>query len=400
MSNLFTQAAFSGFGPDRLRGGTQSPATGQVVSSSRVRLREGLKAECPRLPGVYGMLDARGRLIYVGKAKVLRSRLLSYFLKGSRQEKSGRIIDETRAIVWEPGECEFGALIRELELIRRWKPRFNVQGLPSRERQVWVCLGRRPAPYLYVSREPTGQELMCYGPVRGMRLARWAVRKLNDLFQLRDCPQSQPIRFADQRELFPVAHSAGCLRYELRTCLGPCAALTTQATYSRHVRSLRAFLDGQDSTILRRLESSMNEAATRLEFERAALIRNQILPLRWLRERLGWVDAARSRHSFVYAPSCATTSHWYLIRRGRVCSIIQAPTDQVTSREAAAAVQRVFVDELSWPNLVPRDMVDHVLLVAAWFRRHPEELHRTFSPENALAVCAGRGPARPVRSSA
>lgn len=400
MSHLFTQAGFSGFGPDGLRGGTDSPPTGHVASSSRVRLRERLRAECPRLPGVYGMLDARGRLIYVGKAKVLRSRLLSYFLKGSRQEKSGRIIDETRAIVWETGDCEFGALIRELELIRRWKPRFNVQGLPSRERQVWVCLGRRPAPYLYVSREPTGQELMCYGPVRGMRLARWAVRKLNDLFQLRDCPQSQPMRFADQRELFPVIHTAGCLRYELRTCLGPCAALTTRATYSRHVRSLRAFLDGRDSTILHRLEATMNEAAARLEFERAALIRNQILPLRWLRERLGWVDAARSRHSFVYAPSCAATPMWYLIRRGRVCCVVPAPGDGVTARAAAHAIQRVFVDELSWPHLVPRDMVDHVLLVAAWFRRHPDELQRTLSPENALNRCAGRGPSIPVRSSA
>ncbi len=400
MSSLFAPIGFVGFGPDSLRGDSESPPIGHVVSSSRAGLRHGLRAECPRLPGVYGMLDARGNLIYVGKAKVLRGRLLSYFLKGSRQEKSGRIIDETRAIVWEAGVSEFGALIRELELIRRWKPRFNIQGLPSRERQVWVCLGRRPAPYLYVSREPTGQEMICYGPVRGMRQARWAARQLNDLFQLRDCPRSQPMRFADQKELFPIVHSAGCLRYELRTCLGPCAALTTRATYARHVRALRAFLEGRDETILRRLEASMTEAAAQLAFERAALIRNKILPLRWLRERLGWVDAARSRHSFVYAPVCAGKPLWYLIRRGRVCSIVPAPSDAITGQEAAVAIRRVFHDERNWPQHVPRDLVDHVLLVAAWFRRYPSELQRTLSAEQALQACGREGRVHPARSSA
>lgn len=387
MSGLFGHVGFSGFGPDSLRGLTQSPAIGHARGTSRHSLRVQLKQLCPRWPGVYGMLDRQDRLIYIGKAKVLRGRLLSYFVAASRHEKAGRIIDETRTIVWEPSDSEFGALIRELELIRRWKPRFNVQGLPGRERQVWVCLGRRPAPYLYVTREPTGQELMCYGPVKGMRQAQWAARRLNDLFQLRDCPQTQPLRFGDQRELFPLQDTAACLRYELGTCLGPCAGLTSRSTYSRHVRFLRAFLDGKDSSLLRRLESAMRDAAQNLQFERAAALRNKILPIRWLRERLGWVDQARQQHSFVYAPQCVSRPFWYLIRRGTVRHIIPMPTDRSTANEVRSLIQRVFQDEPSWPNLVPRDAVDHVLLVAAWFRRHSEERHRTLSLEKALAIC-------------
>jgi excinuclease ABC subunit C len=399
MSKLFGRGGFSGFGPDPMRGLFESPPIDHVTGSSRAELRKGLREKAPRLPGVYGMLDRHQRLIYVGKAKVLRGRLLSYFLKATRREKAGRIIDETRTIVWEPCESEFGALIRELELIQRWKPRFNVQGLPSRDRQVWVCLGRRPAPYLYISRQPTGQELTCYGPVRGMRVAQWAVRRLNDLFQLRDCPQTQTMRFADQRELFPLAHTAGCLRYELGTCLGPCAGLATRSTYGRHVRALRAFLEGRDSAPLQRLESAMRDAAQKLEFEKAAAIRNKILPIRWLRDRLGWVDQARDRHSFVYSPRCAGQPIWYLIRRGRVVGTTVAPTEATTARKAHEAIERVFCKEFTWPNLVARHAVDHVLLVSAWFRRHPEERQFTFSAEQALAHCVRAGQSSSVSSA-
>src|SRR5262245_1511572 len=174
MSGLFKESRFAGFGPDPLRSPVESPPFEHFTAEKRRELRKLVRKHCPRLPGVYGMLDLRGRLIYVGKAKVLRHRLLSYFVKGNRHEKAGQILRHTQKIVWEPGPCEFAALMRELELIRRWKPRFNVLGMPDRERQVYVCLGRRPAPYLYLSREPSGQDVASFGPIRGVRIAREA----------------------------------------------------------------------------------------------------------------------------------------------------------------------------------------------------------------------------------
>ena len=126
-----------------------------VVQGKRPsRLRDKVRRHGPRRPGVYGMVDGRGELIYVGKAKCLRTRLLSYFRAASRGDKAGRIIDHTRALVWEYAPSEFAALLRELELIRRWKPGYNVQGLPGRRRSCYVCLGRKPAPYLFVARTP------------------------------------------------------------------------------------------------------------------------------------------------------------------------------------------------------------------------------------------------------
>src|SRR5262249_22653609 len=150
-------------------------------------------------PGVYGMVNAIGQLTYVGKAKNLRARLLSYFRPRSRDPKAGRIVHQARELVWETSTSEFAALLRELELIRRWQPRFNVQGQPLRRRRLYVCIGRRPAPYLHLSARPGPRGVACYGPIPASRRARAAVRHLNDLFRLRDCPQSQEMVFADHQ---------------------------------------------------------------------------------------------------------------------------------------------------------------------------------------------------------
>src|SRR5919204_1285873 len=141
---------------------------------------------CPRQPGVYGMLDPGGRLIYVGKAKSLRARLLSYFRPRSRDPKAGRIVQEARYVVWERSADEFAALLRELELIRRWQPRHNVQGQPRRRRRVYVCVGRAPAPYAFLAGQPPRRALRCFGPVPGARRASESVRQVNNWFGLRD----------------------------------------------------------------------------------------------------------------------------------------------------------------------------------------------------------------------
>src|SRR5581483_417173 len=181
-----------------------------------------------------------------------------------------RILDHTRAIVWEYAPTEFAALLRELELIRRWKPVYNVQGLPGRRRVVYIALGRKPAPYLFVTRQPAADLLACYGPLNGGNRVADAVRRLNDLFRLRDCDQSQKMHFADQGELFPVLRPAGCLRYEIGTCSGPCVAGVTRPGYGRQVRAARALLDGADDGVLTKLEQAMAEASANLAFERAA----------------------------------------------------------------------------------------------------------------------------------
>src|SRR5262249_44119779 len=162
------------------------------------------------------MIAGNGELIYVGKAKSLRGRLLSYFRPRSRGPKAGKILRQARSLVWEVSASEFGALLRELELIRRWRPRWNVQGQPLRRQWAFVCLDGSPAPYAYLSRrhatrnstgsarlDNPGYTRHRFGPIPAGRRAYEAVRQLNDVFRLRDCPQPQEMIYAEEASLFP-----------------------------------------------------------------------------------------------------------------------------------------------------------------------------------------------------
>jgi len=102
-----------------------------------------LHDQCPLTPGVYGWLDRNHQLCYVGKSKALRKRLLSYFAKTPADPKMGRIVRHSQRIVWEPVSHELLALIREQELINRWRPDFNKQGQPTRRQPAFLCVGDR-----------------------------------------------------------------------------------------------------------------------------------------------------------------------------------------------------------------------------------------------------------------
>jgi excinuclease ABC subunit C len=396
VSGLFPDRRFAGFGPSRFNPTTDSSPLHFVLARQTATLRQRLRHKCPRRPGVYGMVDPRGALIYVGKAKCLRTRLLSYFRSGTREDKAGRIIDHTRAIVWEHTPTEFAALLRELELIRRWKPAYNVQGVPGYRRPIYVCLGRKPAPYLFATRQPPADAAAIYGPLSGGNRVIDGVRRLNDLFRLRDCDQSQKMHFADQGDLFPILRPAGCLRFEIGTCSGPCAAGVTRNSYGRQARAARAFLEGIDYSVLRTLEQDMAAAAAGKMYERAAALRDKLDEVRWLAERLAWLQRARRDHTFVY-PLTAEDGRtlWYLIHRGRVRAVVAAPRDAPARRAARTAIETVFAGEARESTAVPPDQADSILLVAGWFRRNSNERKRLLAPEAALAFCnAGAALAR------
>jgi len=380
VATLFPVDTFAGFGPTSARPADYTPELGRVRARKASRLSARVRESAPKLAGVYGMLGRHGDLIYVGKAKCLRARLMSYF-RDSRDPKAGRILRHTHTLVWETVCDEFGALVRELELIRRHRPRFNVLGQPGHRRYCYVCLGRAPAPYAYVSRSPTGKDLGVYGPFASAMRATDAVRRLNDWYRLRDCPQTVAMHFSDQAELFPADRSPGCLRSDIGTCSAPCAGACTRRSYGAQVRGAKRFLDGTDDRPIRELSAKMLAASTAMEFERAAAFRDRLAGLQWLRERLNWLRHARKENTFVYP----VTSHdertvWYLIHRGRVCGACFTPTCAASAEFALDQLDSVYGD--AGPGVTPGN-VDHVLLVAAWFRRKPTERESLVTPARA-----------------
>src|SRR5205085_2560216 len=122
----------------------------------------------------------------------------------------------------------------------------------------------------------------------------------NDGFALRDCPQKQEMVFADQGEFFPEPRAAGCIRHEIGTCLGPCAAACTRAAYAGRVGAARAFLEGTDAALLAALGRDMAAAAAALAFERAAALRDRLQSLQWLHEHLERLRRLRAGQSFIY----------------------------------------------------------------------------------------------------
>ncbi len=389
MNGLFTRPSFSGFGPLGLCPGTEAPSFDSVAARRPGRLRALMRRGCPRAPGVYGMIDSRGELIYVGKAKNLRVRLLSYFRPRSRDPKAGRILKRTRRLVWERSPSEFAALLRELELIQRWQPRFNVQGQPTHRRRVYFCVGRQPAATLFLAKRPPRTATFAFGPTPAGFKAREAARRLNDWFGLRDCAQSQTMTFADQPELFALPLTAGCIRHEIGNCLGPCAAACSRDEYADRVDAVLAFLRGDDRTPFALLEEEMNAAAAQLAFERAAALRDKFDSLTWLSEHLRRAREA-SRHSFVYRVAGHDgDARWYLIDGGRVRDVVSPPgADAAQRREAIARIRAVYAPRSS-SNEPPRpDEIDGTLLVAAWFRRRKEERQQILAPAAALEMYA------------
>jgi excinuclease ABC subunit C len=318
------------------------------------------------------MLDPRGRIVYVGKAKNLRARLLSYFRAESRDAKAGRIVRHTRTLVWEHAENEFAALLRELELIQLYRPRFNVLGQPGRERYFYICIGRPPAPYAYVAREPSAKDLASYGPFVGRGSAEQAVRRLNDVFQLRDCPAGEPVFFADQPELFPADRGAKCLRYEIGTCLGPCGGFCSRKDYAAAARRAKAFLDGRDRTVLKQLTREMIESASALGYERAAALRDKLRELEWIDRRLELLREARDQRCFVF-PLAGHDGRpvWYVLDRGQVCAAVREPADTPGRKALAHLIAETTAGR---PPAGPFTChpVDSVLLVATWFRKHAD----------------------------
>ncbi|QDV61942.1 GIY-YIG nuclease family protein [Crateriforma conspicua] len=357
----------------------------EIVGGQRSdELRTQILRNCPRVPGVYGMLCRRGELIYVGKSKSLRSRLLSYFADSNTENKGGRIIESTRAIQWETQPSDFAALLREQQLIRRYSPRWNVQGVPQRQRPVYLCLGRQPAATFFLTAIPPKDCVAVEGPFHGTKRMNVAVDALNKVFRLRDCSQQQVFHFAEQMQLFDLDHRAGCLRLELDTCMGPCAAACTREAYDVQVNAAQSFLDGFNDEPLVKIRDQMERAAENRQYELASRSRDTLKSLEYVNRKLTYLAKARRDYSFVYAASsfdgCST---WYLIRGGEVADVLPAPRNPVEYAELKPKLKVWQATLASGADRGHGRFSETLSVVASWFKKNRGELKRTFAPEQS-----------------
>jgi excinuclease UvrABC nuclease subunit len=337
--------------------------------------------EAEARPGVYRMLAEDGAVIYVGESRRLRARLQSYF-RCQRRDKGARILRHTRRIEWEYTPSEFAALLLELRLIKRLRPRFNVAHKRDLSHYAFLHLGGGRVPGLSVHRAAQGRtegDGLFYGPFRGPERLVEAARELADAFGLRDCADTVPLRFRDDPAGPPL--TPGCLRHEIKKCLGPCVAASSANEYEERVALCRAFLEGGDEVPLERLRREMAQHAAALAYERAALCRDRIRVLSILREQLAAMRFALESLSFVYTlPGFDGDDRVYLVRRGTVRAEHPAPRSTPERFALQRAIDEVFqAGEPDDSPLAPHE-IDEILLLSSWFRRFPEELARTWAP--------------------
>ena len=371
-----------GFGPDPL-----NPHSNRKIDAigapSTDDLRNRVLQSAPRVPGVYGMLNRKGELYYVGKSKSLRSRLLSYFAASNAQAKGGRIIEHARAIQWETQPSEFASLVREQQLIRKFSPKWNVQGVPKRQRPLYLCLGRTPA-YFFTAATPKENCIGIEGPFHGAARMRLAVDSLNKVFRLRDCSEKQVFRFAEQMQLFELDYRPGCLRLEVGTCVGPCAAACTRGQYDGHVNQAESFLDGFNDEPLATVRDQMQQAIDNQQYELAGRAHETLKSLEYVHRKLSMLLSARRKYTFVYpVVGYDGCDSWYLIHSGEIADVLRAP-------RSASELDDLEPKLKSWAG-VSSNRLDrghgafpHTLqLVATWFKKNSGELDRTFAAGKA-----------------
>jgi excinuclease ABC subunit C len=345
-------------------------------------LRDHVREHAAARPAVYWMSAVDGEVLYVGKSKKLRARLLSYFRGNFSEDKGARILSVTNRIDWTYVPSEFAALLEEMRRIKQLRPRFNVALKRDDRHYAFIRLTDGRAPRLTVVRGP-GRDAhgLYYGPFVGAVRLREAVRELSDVLGLRDCTLDSRMRFADQRELFVLApRTPGCLRYEIGRCLGPCVAATTADIYMARVRDARAFLEGTGDVPLQQLTRAMQAASEALEFERAASLRDKLGSLTNLRARFDYLRFAVESLSFTYAvPGLDGDDRTYVIHRGRVMRECPSPRDdaeqQALKEIAALAAGASPLRKAAFA--LPAHEVDELLLISSWFAKNPGEMART-----------------------
>lgn len=347
------------------------------------RLRRHVAALAEQRPGTYRMLDAAGQVLYVGKATRVRARLLSYFRARYPDDKAARILAAASDITWDYAPSEFAACLAELRLIRRHRPRFNVQMNRARS-TVFVKVSGGPAPRIYVGATVGDGTVRHYGPFRSPGRLKEAVRVLNLELGLRDCALAMPIVYAEQGDLFAAPRRAACLRHELGSCLAPCGGFVTEAEYQARIERAAAFLEGTTIAPLDGIVSRMTDASDATDFEGAARVRDRFEALEWLFAAGNRMRAAIAALSFVYVdPGAFGDDRAYVIRRATVRASAPAPHTPI-ERAAFRALVSEHVGPEPDPGALPHEAIDEMVLLLNWFRRHPAALRRAVPLETWL----------------
>ncbi len=222
-------------------------------------------------PGVYRFVDAKGTILYVGKAKNLRNRLASYF--GERKDR----LAKTRALVKNAHhiettivESEHDALLLEASLIKEYQPRYNVM-LKDGKTYPYICIKNERFPRVFITRRVIKDGSTYFGPYVSKQQVFIILELIKNLFPLRNCTFNLSEEVVEKRKV------KVCLEYHIKNCMGACAGLESEVSYNEKISQIKSMLKGHFAAVKSYLKAEMQRYAERLEFEKAQLLKEKML---------------------------------------------------------------------------------------------------------------------------
>ena len=327
-----------------------------------IKALEPVLAALPSAPGVYRMLDTRGEVLYIGKAKSLRERVRSYFAHGAiHTSKIREMVGRVRKIEVEETGSELGALLRESRLIKEYQPKYNTLQKRYKRYAFLKMDTNQPFPRVdfALEIEPDGAEY--FGPFRNRSAVESMIETINQAFGLRECVG--PIE--------PNEAIVPCFYHQIHRCGAPCSGLQSPGQYALEVERVRGFLSGADSGIISILEGRMVRHAEALEFEEAAELRNRIAELRRIFKREERIaDSVNSNNVLIVLPAAEQGKREiFLVRFGRLAAqvVVGSRTPEVKLRKL---IERHYFDGAVAPAHCRREEIDEIKIIASYLYQY------------------------------
>ena len=349
----------------------EESATYAVRGEGAPDLDAGIKAirnvlkTLPSRPGVYRMQDARGDVLYVGKARVLKNRVTSYTQVAKLPKRLQRMVAQTRGMTIVTTRTEAEALLLEAQLIKRFRPAYNV--LLRDDKSFPFILLREDHPYPQVRKHRGARRIkgQYYGPFASAGSVTSTLNALQKLFLLRSCTDG-----------FFATRSRPCLLYQIRRCSAPCVGRISEADYADLVGDAKLFLAGKSTGVQARLGKQMAEAAEKQDFELAAVYRDRLRALTYV-QGSQTVHAEGLGDADIFALACKAGQmciQAFFIRGGQNWghrSFFPAHTADVPEDEVLTDFLMQFYEEVPPPKriLLDRDIAESALVAEALSER-------------------------------
>ncbi len=334
----------------RLRSEYVSRGTRPAVTCTLVLERP---QSVPDAPGSYQFKDGSGRIIYVGKARSLRSRLSNYFQDPVHlHPRTAQMVERAASVEWIVVASDVEAIMLEYNLIKAHRPRFNIRLVDDKSYPYLAVTVGDEWPKATVMRGARRKDTRYFGPYAHAYAIRETLDLLLRSFPIRTCSDAKLRR----HQLL----GRPCLLYHIERCSGPCVGAIEPEQYARLVGELMEFLDGDTKPVVERLEAEMREAASQLEFERAARLRDRLATVRLAVERQQMVtDSPENLDALAIAEDELAAAVQVLhVRRGRVVGRHGFIVEKVEPLTSAQLVGRVLEQHYAeTPIGIPRELL-------------------------------------------